>query len=161
MDPSSELSTSWQVATAIAAALIGAHDRIPGRRDERLRRFGVWKINPATGEAGVLALLGMALHLTAVDAGAAGPREARRAIESTTLTAAASLLQTRPSHDLLAGVPATTGTPGAPLIRLLIHSAESPAELALARLSLATRRLLLTLADGRPPRALTIREVLA
>ncbi|WP_327302902.1 hypothetical protein OG730_04330 [Streptomyces sp. NBC_01298] len=161
MDPSSEFSTSWQVATAIASALIGAHDRIPGRQDWRLKRFGVWKINPATGEAGGLALLGMALHLTAVDAGAAGPREARRAVESTTLTAVASLLENRPAHDLLAGLPATTGTPGAPLIRLLIHSAESPAVLALDRLSLTTRRLLLTLTDGRPARAQTIGEVLA
>ncbi|MFE5560323.1 hypothetical protein [Streptomyces sp. NPDC056544] len=160
MDPLTELPASWQVATATATALITAHDRIPRHQDDRLNSFATWRIDQATGEDAVHALLSMALHLTAVDADAVGPQEARHAIESVTLSATASLLQDRPAQDLLAGIPASCSTPGAALIRLLIHSTESRAVLALERLSLATRRLLLTLAHEQPPNVQIIRDVL-
>lgn len=144
----------WNLCGSLTDLILTAGIRPPHGEREQRDRFRTWKIDTATGHALTRTIVSLALHTAIKDQTTAQSGEASEAAEDLDIRELADGLNSRPRHELFAGIPLSQlgeqDRTCVNALRLMAYSAPSPATIALERLVQEARTTLLRAADTLP-----------
>ncbi|MFF3412605.1 hypothetical protein ACFYW8_42030 [Streptomyces sp. NPDC002742] len=140
----------WVACVTWSERILRAVDRIPGERNDRFERYRTWSMAPATAEALLKTLLTLSVHALVLDAVAQGETGTEALVRRLRLTDIEAAATTRPSHELLVGLPRLSEEDQLHVDALRVLVYDDASALHLARLGQMVRISLMNVAAARP-----------